>query len=254
MPEKAKIPRIVALIPARSGSRRIKQKNVRRLNCHPVIAYTISAAFNSGIFANILVSTDSRRYADIAEYYGAEVPFLRPTEMATATSPDIEWIRFTLRKLCESGQHYDCFAILRPTSPFRKAETIVRAWSQFLSNSKIDSLRAVEPCKQHPGKMWVLNNDRMAPLLDQPVEGPPFHSQQYASLPPIYVQNASLEISWCRNVLEHQSISGDIIMPFLTRDYEGEDLNDERDWFHVERLVQANLNLLPNIKNPPFPE
>ena len=54
--------------------------------------------------------------------------------------------------------------------------------------------------------------------------------------------------------LEHQSISGDIIVPFLTRDYEGEDLNDERDWFHVEHLVQSNLNLLPKIKEPPFPE
>ena len=78
--------------------------------------------------------------------------------------------------------------------------------------------------------------------------------RQYIDLPEIYVQNASLEISWCRNVLEHQSISGEIIMPFLTGDYEGEDLNDESDWFHVERLVKANLNLLPNIKNPPFPE
>ena len=254
MAKQAKTLNIVALIPARSGSRRLRHKNIRRLNHHPAIAYTISGAVSSLIFADIVVSTDSPQYADIAKYYGAEVPFLRPAKMATATSPDIEWITFTLKRLRDSGRNYDCFAILRPTSPFRKAETIVRAWSQFLSNSKIDSLRAVEPCKQHPGKMWVLNNDRMAPLLNQPVDGPPFHSQQYASLPPIYVQNASLEISWCRNVLEHQSISGEIIMPFLTGDYEGEDLNDERDWFHVERLVKANMNLLPNINNPPFPE
>ena len=101
--------------------------------------------------------------------------------------------------------------------------------------------------------MWILNDDRMVPLLDQPAEGPPFHSQQYAALPPIYVQNASLEISWCRTVLEQHSISGDVIMPFLTTEYEGEDLNDERDWVHLESLITANPSLLPRIDKRPFP-
>ena len=254
MARKAKTPRIVALIPARSGSRRIKQKNIRRLNHHPVSAYTISSAFSSGIFTDIVVSTDSQQYADIAEYYGAEVPFLRPAEMATATSPDIEWIAFTLKKLHDSGRNYDCFAILRPTSPLRRATTIIRAWSQFLAEEKVDSLRAVEPCKQHPGKMWIVNNDRMVPLLDQPLEGPPFHSQQYATLPSIYIQNASLEISWSRTVLEQNSISGDVIMPFLTTDNEGEDLNDEQDWAHIERLIKSAPKLLPEIDKYPFPK
>ena len=156
MAKQSKTPNVVALIPARSGSRRLRHKNIRRLNQHPAIAYTIGGAISSLIFTDIVVSTDSPQYADIAKYYGAEVPFLRPAEMATATSPDIEWITFTLEKLRDAGRNYDCFAILRPTSPFRRAQTIVRAWSQFLSKSKIDSLRAVEPCKQHPGKMWIL--------------------------------------------------------------------------------------------------
>jgi len=72
-------------------------------------------------------------------------------------------------------------------------------------------------------------------------------------LPPIYVQNASLEICWCRTVLEQHSISGDVIMPFLTTEYEGEDLNDERDWVHLENLITANPSLLPKIDKRPFP-
>lgn len=252
--EQTKTPRIIALIPARSGSKRVKHKNIRRLNNHPAIAYTINGAIGSKIFSDIIVSTNNTLYADIAKFYGAEVPFLRPEEMSTSTSPDIEWINFTLTKLRDSGRSYDCFAILRPTSPFRTADTIVRAWSQFLSDQKIDSLRAVEFCKQHPGKMWLIDGERMSPLLDQPAKGPPFHSQQYAALPPVYVQNASLEISWCRTVFENYSISGDIIMPFLTSGYEGEDLNDEADWTHIQRLVKLDADILPTINTDPFPE
>ena len=254
MSEKSKIPRIVALIPARSGSKRLKHKNVRRLNGHPVIAYTIRAAYSSEIFTDVVVSTDDSRYAATAKHYGAEAPFLRPAEAATATSPDIEWISFTLNKLREVGRQYDCFAILRPTSPFRNASTIIRAWSQFLSDPKIDSLRAVEPCKQHPGKMWVVKGDRMHPILEQPLDGPPLHSRQTAALAPIFVQNASLEIIWCHNVFQDRSISGKIIMPFLTEGYEGEDLNDERDWRHVTSIAESEPNMLPTIDRPPFSE
>lgn len=246
--------KIIGLVPARSGSIRLKHKNVRRLNLHPAIAYTISSAIESKIFSKIIVSTDSNSYSKIAKYYGAEVPFLRPKALANSTSPDIEWIDYTLTKLRDSGEDYDCFAILRPTSPLRRADTIIRAWSQFRSDKKVDSLRAVELCKQHPGKMWLVDNDRMVPLLPQPSKGPPLHSQQYATLPSIYVQNASLEISWCRNVFENKSISGDIIMPFLTSAHEGEDLNEETDWIKIERLVKSDPTLLPEIKIAPFHE
>ncbi|MCU0590503.1 MAG: hypothetical protein MUC57_03410, partial [Desulfobacterales bacterium] len=88
-------PSVVALIPARSGSKRVPDKNIRPLAGHPVIAYSISAAVQSGIFAAVIVSTDSERYAEVARYYGAEVPFLRPGEFSGDTSPDIEWVEYT---------------------------------------------------------------------------------------------------------------------------------------------------------------
>jgi N-acylneuraminate cytidylyltransferase len=98
---RGKSPSIIALIPARSGSKRVADKNIRPLAGHPVIAYTIAAARRSGIFSSVVVSTDSEEYARIARQYGAEVPFLRPAEIAGDESPDIAWIEFTLKGLKE---------------------------------------------------------------------------------------------------------------------------------------------------------
>ena len=92
---------VVALIPARSGSKRIRNKNIKYLGNHPLIAYTICSALNSKIFDYVLVSTDSQEIADVAKYYGAETPFLRPAKYASDNSPDIEWLNFTLNELDE---------------------------------------------------------------------------------------------------------------------------------------------------------
>ncbi|MGD2022171.1 MAG: acylneuraminate cytidylyltransferase family protein [Desulfobacterales bacterium] len=250
MPEKQ--PTIVGLIPARAGSKRVPDKNIRPLAGHPVMAYTIVAAIDSGIFTDIIVSTDSEQYAEIARHYGAEVPFMRPVEMAGDLSPDIEWIEYTLKRLEEDGRSYDCFSILRPTSPFRQPNTIQRAWKDFLAEDGVDSLRAVERCRQHPGKMWVIRNKRMMPLLPLSPPEQPWHSSQYQALPEVYVQNASLEIAWTRVVLQERTIAGNVLMPFLTEGYEGFDVNDPYDWNLAEHLLKNKSAQLPRVsKNPP---
>jgi N-acylneuraminate cytidylyltransferase len=246
-------PTIVALIPARSGSKRVPDKNIRPLAGHPLIAYSISAALQSGIFAAVIVSTDSARYAGISRYYGAEVPFLRPGEFSGDSSPDIEWIDFTLNRLAAEGRRYDCFSILRPTSPFRLPETIRRAWAEFTSESGVDSLRAVEKCSQHPGKMWVVRGRRMMPLLPLGPAAQPWHSSQYPSLPEVYVQNASLEMAWSRVVFEERTIAGNVLMPFLTRDAEGFDVNKPYDWDLAEHWVKTHAARLPSVLQPPYP-
>jgi CMP-N-acetylneuraminic acid synthetase len=245
-------PTVIGMIPARSGSKRIKDKNVRRLAGHPVLGYAIAAAQASGVFDSILVSTDSEEYAAMARHYGAEVPFLRPAELATATSPDFEWIDDTLARLRRAGKAYDCFSILRPSSPLRQAETIRRAWAAFCAEPGVDSLRAVEKCRQHPGKMWVLRDNRMMPLIPLTTGPQPWHSMQYASLPEVYVQNASLEIAWCRVVFEQRSIAGTTIMPFITEGLEGFDLNDPEDWWHLEHLLSTGEARLPAIAALPY--
>jgi len=189
------MPSVVAFIPARSGSKRVIDKNARTLSGHPLMAYAIGAARESGVFDAVICSTDTGRLARIAHHYGAEIPFLRPAEFATSTSPDIEWVEDTLKRLCAEGRTYDCFSILRPTSPFRTADTIKRAWVEFLTEDGVDSLRAVEKVTQHPGKMWVVRGKRMLPLMPLVPEAQPWHSSQMAALPEVYVQNASLEIA-----------------------------------------------------------
>jgi len=244
-------PTVVALIPARGGSKRVPGKNIRPLGGHPLIAYTITTARQSGLFAAVIVSTDDQATAEIARHYGAEVPFLRPAELAGDLSPDIQWVEYTLGRLRDEGRAYDCFSLLRPTSPFRQPATIIRCWQQFLATQGIDSIRAVEKVRQHPGKMWVLHGERMTPLL-LPPQGTPWHSQQYQALPAVYVQNASLEIAWCRVALAGGSIAGTVIAPFLTVDNEGVDVNDWMDWLIAEELLRQGKASLPRVEIAPF--
>jgi CMP-N,N'-diacetyllegionaminic acid synthase len=246
------MPSAVALIPARSGSKRAPHKNIRPLAGHPVLARTIAAARQSGVFGAVVVSTDDPLYAEIARHYGAEVPVLRPPEISGDLSPDIEFVKHILGALESAGRTFDCFSILRPTNPFRTAATIQRAWGEFLAQEGVDSLRAVELCRQHPGKMWVVRGKRMLPLLSlQPAEQP-WHSSQYQSLPQVYVQNASLEIAWTRVVKGGGNIAGVSIMPFFTKELEGFDVNSEVDWGNALRHIAERPASLPPISEPPF--
>jgi N-acylneuraminate cytidylyltransferase len=227
-------------------------KNARVLNGHPAIAYTIAPALESRVFESVIVSTDSEEIAGIARHYGAEVPFLRPAALAGDTSPDIEWLQHLLVELRRQGRTWDCFSLLRPTSPFRSADTIRRAWSRFVAAEGADSLRAVEMCAQHPGKMWVIRGDRMFPLLPFGNGDQPWHSTPYQALPRVYVQNASLEMAWTRVVFDRATIAGDVIVPFLTEGYEGYDINDPHDWMIAERLLAEGAAQLPPVAQTPY--
>jgi CMP-N,N'-diacetyllegionaminic acid synthase len=249
----ASAPTAVAFVPARSGSKRVRDKNVRRLAGHPLLAYAIAGARASGVFQAVVCSTDSEVYAQIARHYGAEVPCLRPPAMAGDLSPDIEWVAHMLDALAAAGRRFDCFSILRPTSPYRRAETIRRAWAQFVAEPGIHSLRAVEKCAQHPAKMWVIRAGRLLPLIPFGPPDRPWHSAQYQALPEVYVQNASLEIAWTRTVAETGTIAGSAIVPFLTEELEGMDLNSPRDWAWAETLAAEHPEALPLVEALPYP-
>jgi N-acylneuraminate cytidylyltransferase len=238
----------VALIPARRGSRRVPGKNVRPLRGHPLIAYTIAAARETGLFEAVVVSTDDEHTASIARHYGAEVPELRPPEMATATSPDVEWVEHMLGVLARDGRRFELFALIRPTSPFRGAATIRRTWEALVALGRgTDSIRAVELCKQHPGKMWIVHgDDLMTPLLVQPEELP-FHSRQFQALPKVYIQNSSIEVAWTRVAIEDRTIAGRRVAPFFTDPVEGFSIDYPDDWDLAERMVESGEAALPEI-------
>lgn len=246
-------PKSVAFIPARSGSKRVPNKNIKPLGGHPMLAYTVCAAIESGVFDAVICATDSEQYADVACHYGAEVPFLRSSEISGDKSPDIEWVVWMLNALKEQGRDYEIFSILRPTSPFRLPETIQRAWKLFTQDNSADSLRAIEKCKQHPGKMWVIRGQRMLPVMPFTNGNTPWHSSQYAALPEIYAQDASLEIAWSRVPLESGSIAGEAIIPFVSQGLEGFDINEPEDWLLAEHYLAKGEARLPGIKRSIYP-
>ena len=217
-----------------------------------MLAYSIAPAIESGVFDSVIVSTDSEEIAAVARHYGAEVPFLRPAAFASDTSPDIEWLEHAMMELKRQGRTWDAFSLLRPTSPFRTAATIRRAWEKFTSQEGVDSLRAVEKCTQHPGKMWVVRGERMFPLLPFGPETQPWHSTPYQALPTVYVQNASLEIAWSRVVFDRRTIAGDVVVPFVTEGYEGFDINDPADWMIAEKLLADGAAQLPAVPQLPY--
>jgi CMP-N,N'-diacetyllegionaminic acid synthase len=244
-------PSAVAFVPARSGSERVPQKNVRSLAGHPLIAYAIETALQSGCFERVVVSTDSDEIANVARWYGADVPFLRPVEYATATSPDIEWLAYTLVHLEE---RYELYALIRATNPFRGPDVVRRGLAQLLATPEADSIRAVELVKQHPGKMWLLAEDgrTMTPLLDQSHLDVTWHAGQYQALPPVYSQNSALEIAWTRAVTETGTREGNALAPFLTQGLEGFNVDGEEDWERAERLVASGEAALTEIGRPPY--
>lgn len=219
---------------------------------HPMLAYTVRAAIESGVFDAVICATDSRQYAEVATHYGAEVPFLRSVEISGDKSPDIEWVVWMLNQLKAQGRSYEIFSILRPTSPFRLPETIQRAMKYFSEDTEADSLRAIEKCKQHPGKMWVVRGKRMLPVMPFTNGTTPWHSSQYTALPEIYAQDASLEIAWSRIALEHNTIAGETIIPFISKGLEGFDINEPEDWLLAEHYLANEEARLPAIGHPPY--
>ena len=243
----------IALVGARAGSERVPGKNIRPLAGHPLLAYAIGVAREAGVFDRVIVSTDAEAIADVARWYGADVPFLRPAEYATSTSPDIEWIADLLGRLPEA---YDLFAIVRATNPFRGPDAIRRGLEQLLATPEADSIRAVELVKQHPGKMWTVaeSGRTMSPLLDQSHLESAWHAGQYQALPPVYVQNSALEIAWTRVVAETGTREGRVVAPYLTTGHEGFNIDDEDDWARAEALVASGAAGLPPVGTDPYPD
>lgn len=237
----------MALIPARANSKRLPGKNTKKLNGHPLIAYTIASAVSAGVFDRVLVCSDSKPIIQLAHEYKVE-SFLRMPSLEDEA--DIEWLKPLL--LTALDPPVDAFAILRPTSPFRTAESIRWAWQVFRMAEDFDSLRAVTKTAQHPGKMWTMHRsghlDAIVPLMLQP-PGTPWHSRPTQTLPTVYSQTAGLEIAWTSTVRRTDSIAGTRVLALELSWPESLDINTEQDWWVAERAVHDGRASLPEIPN-----
>lgn len=141
----------IAIIPARSGSKGVKDKNIRDLNGKPLMAYTIEAAFKSGEFDKVMVSTDSEKYADIARSLGASVPFLRSKDTASDTASSWNMVEEVLKNYKELGKTFDTFCLLQPTSPLRTAEDIKNAYNIYREKAEF---AVVSVCEAEHSPLW----------------------------------------------------------------------------------------------------
>jgi CMP-N,N'-diacetyllegionaminic acid synthase len=211
--------KILALIPARGGSKGIPRKNIIMLGGKPLIAYSILQAKASHRINRVVVSTDDAEISSVAKDWGAEVPFVRPTEYAQDSSPDIDVFRHALNWLKENeGYEPEMVVHLRPPGPVRRADLIDYAVDLLTEHPEADAVRSVSPALQTPYKMWgIAPNGFLQPLLrlDNTVDCQSLPRQQ---LPQVYWQNGYVDVIRPRAVLEKNSMWGECVLPFIVEE------------------------------------
>jgi N-acylneuraminate cytidylyltransferase len=250
-------PEVLAIIPARGGSKGIPRKNIRDFAGFPLIAYSIAAAQQSEAVTRVIISTDDEEIAAVAREWGAETPFLRPAELARDETLDLPVFEHALHWLSENEAYAPDLVIqLRPTSPVRPTDLIDRAVAELLAHPKADSVRGIVPAGQNPHKMWRVGADgRMQSLLKVEGIAEPYNAPRQ-ELPPIYWQTGHIDVIRPGTILEKRSMSGDVILPVHIDPQYTIDIDNLRDWARYEWLVrEGNLVMvLPGPQPRPWPE
>ena len=229
---------ILAIIPARGGSKGIPRKNIRNFAGYPLIAWSIAAAKQSASVTRVLVSTDDGEIAAVARQFGAETPFLRPAEFAQDNTTDLPVFIHALKWLAEhEGYKPDVVAQLRPTSPIRPRGLVDKAIEILLAHPDADSVRGVVPAGQNPHKMWLLINENspMKNLLDVDGIDEPYNAPRQI-LPPVYWQTGHIDAIRTATIL-NGSMSGKTIYPLVIDPRYTIDIDNLQDWARYEHLV-----------------
>lgn len=227
--------KVLAVIPARSGSKSVIDKNIRLISDKPMIAYSIDHALQSKYINRIIVSTDSEEYANIAREYGAETPFIRPSELATDTALDIDVFEHVLDYLKTKEDYIpDIVVHLRPTYPIRNVSDIDRMIEMMIENPNIDSVRSISKAKELAYKMWFMNDSNsMEPILKDIPEAYNMPRQQ---LPTIYYQNACIDIINPSVILDQHSMTGKEIKGYEIK--HNFDIDTEEDFIKAEQYLK----------------
>lgn len=225
--------KIIAIIPARGGSKRLPGKNVKLLGGHPLIAWTIKAAQAAQDVSHIIVSTDDKKTADIAELYGVSVPRLRPERLSTDTAATIDVVRYVLDEYEEKHGEVDGVLLLQPTSPFRTAESIQRAIAMFSDNDARNSVVSVSPAASHPAWCFKIGKGIMQPFLDWSQL-----SKRSQDLEPAYTLNGAIYLISPSALREKKSFVFEGTLPLVMAEgLETLDIDTPEDWAEAEQLV-----------------
>ncbi len=233
---------ILALIPARGGSKGLPGKNILPLAGHPLIAYSIEAALATPGITRVIVSTDSEEIADIALRYGAEVPFLRPAAYATDDSLDLDVFIHALTWLKENENYApDLVVHLRPTSPIRYVADIEKCIERLTEHPGVDSLRIVTQAFHTPYKMWQMDEtgQAMTPLLTLPGTPEPYNKPRQ-SLPTVFWQIGTLDVIRPQVILQQKSMSGRVILPYVVAQERAIDIDDIYSFQRAEAYILSH--------------
>jgi N-acylneuraminate cytidylyltransferase len=232
-------PEVLAIIPARGGSKGIPRKNIRNFREFPLIAWSIAAAKQSTLVTRVIVSTDDEEIAAVARAWGAETPFLRPAEFSQDKTTDLPVFEHALNWLAEHENYRpDVVVQLRPTSPIRPRNCVDDAVQILLQHADADSVRGVVPAGQNPHKMWRLPADKNGPMKNLlPVEGieEPYNAPRQI-LPDIFWQTGHIDAIRPAVIL-NGSMSGKTIYPLLIDPKFTVDLDNLNDWMRAEWLA-----------------
>lgn len=230
-------PYILALILARAGSKGVPGKNIMEVGGRPLIAYTIQQALDSRYISRVIVSTDGKDIADISRRYGAEVPFVRPSELAQDLSPDIDAFRHALESLMAmEGRLPELVVHLRATGPVRRVDLIDQAIMKMRAHPEATALRSVTLAAQTPYKMWLLDGEYLSPVAELPGESEA-HSMARQCLPKAYWQNGYVDILRPETVLEQGSMVGSKPIAFVVGEREF-DIDYPEDVAKVEAALR----------------
>jgi N-acylneuraminate cytidylyltransferase len=249
-------PEILAIIPARGGSKTVPRKNIQPLAGHPLIAYSIAAGLQAQQVGRVIVSTDDEEIAEISRSYGAEVPFLRPSSLAQDETVDLPVFKHALEWLAENESYRPEIVIqLRPTSPLRPPDCVDRAIEILLDNADVDSVRGVIPSGQNPYKMWRISSEGdLRPLIDNDFEEP--YNMPRQQLPQSYWQTGHIDVIRASTILGKGSMSGENILPLIMDPRYAIDIDTAEDHQHAEWILgHSDLPLIrPGRKARPLPQ
>lgn len=230
-------PNILALIPARGGSKGLPRKNILPLAGKPLIAWTIEQALESKYIDKVVVSTEDKEISDISKKYGAEVPFIRPEELASDEAKTMDVIIHALNWFENRGEHFDILVLLEPTSPLRDANDIDCCITTLLENVKAKAVVSVTKLEgSHPEFNVIINEENFIRKADGSSD---FKVLRRQELDDIYYFEGSVYVSYVDTLKKFKSFYHELTMPYIVPRYKAFEVDELCDLICIEALINA---------------
>ena len=232
---------VVALVPARAGSKGVPDKNIRPLGGRPLLAWSVAAATRASMIDRVIVSTDSAEYGEIGAAYGAEVPFLRPVELAADESLDIGFVLHAMRWFAGQGEDPDLIVHIRPTTPFRSPAVIDAAVTRFVDDGRATALRSVHEMSTTAYKSMEITADGVLRQLGSAGTDLDRANNPRQDFPTTYLANGYVDVLSAKFIRTTGLLHGDRVIPFVTP------LAVEVDTMEDFNLLEYHLERQPNL-------